>query len=142
MPMYEFECLTCGECGHFIGSYENRSLFGCPSCADAQRMHWPIRGATLIGPTDTKPIRVPGTNREFTSNQELNKWAADKGYGVYSADDRTWNDGIDKIRNRAEDRAVSMGFRDRQHRMEHARNEKAKRSGKKDSKIYSLPKST
>ena len=103
-------------------------------------MHWPIRGATLIGPTDTKPMRVPGSNREFTSSREMNKWAADKGYGVYSADDRTWNDGIDKVRNRAEDRAVSMGFRDRQHRMEHARNEKAKRSGTKDSKIYSMPK--
>ena len=49
MPMYEFECLACGECGHFIGSYEDRAKFGCPGCAEEQRMQPKLENGISTG---------------------------------------------------------------------------------------------
>jgi hypothetical protein len=114
MPLYDVRC-TRG-CGYFNDVFcllADVDQMICPECsAPVVRLISPVR---TIGPTFSNPMTVNQIGRTFTSKSDWDAYQRDNpGTEVLSANSKAWQDHVDAVRNKADRKAKTLGYRDRQ----------------------------
>lgn len=135
MPLYDFECPSCSaEYEVLFRRPEQRADYVCEECGS--KGVFPATAATLIGPTDTNPLRAGG--QVFTSQAQVRAWSKKTGNVIHSAGDSSFKNMVDRAENRANANAKKQGFRDRRDRLEHNTEQQKINTGKYSRKrIYS-----
>ena len=128
MPVYDFKCL--GDCGFFhdiIVSLKEKESIICPSCEGPLRTV--ISAVPTIGPMPSKPLVVKQVGKSFDSLGAWNKYQRENpDVEILSAQSDKWRKHTDTVREKAEARAKSHGFRDFEDCQAQRKKRKAKRA--------------
>lgn len=135
MPLYDYRCNECSQVYvDEVIPLAEQHLTRCRACGGgvAFRLNAPV----IVGPTDTNPLVVESAGVSFTSKAQVKAYQdANPGFQVMSADSPDFKRHHQRVREKAEKRARERGFRDFNHQKTHARDDKAKREGRADTKI-------
>ena len=136
MPYYDFKCPK--GCGYYPDVYVPLKEHGtttCPSCSAV--LETVISEVALIGPMPSKPLVVSHIGKTFESNSEFNEYQRkNPGWDILSPDSNAWKDHRDAAQEKAERTAKRQGYNDLEHKRSVRKEEKAKKAGKVDKKIY------
>ena len=135
MPLYDYRCNHCSRVYvDEVIPLARQHLTTCRACGGdvTFRLNAPV----IVGPTDTNPLVVESAGVSFTSKSEIRRYQeANPGFQVMSADSPDFKRHHQRVREKAESKAKSRGFRDFHHQKTSARDEKARREGRSDAKI-------
>jgi len=114
MPLYDVRC-TQG-CGYFNDVFcllADAEKMICPECnKPVVRLVRPVR---TVGPTFSNPLRINQIGRSFTSKSEWDQYQRDNpDVEILSPSSKGWQDHVDAVKNKADRKARSMGYHDRQ----------------------------
>ncbi len=114
MPLYDVRC-TRG-CGYFNDVFcllADVEQMICTECsAPVVRLISPVR---TIGPTFSNPMVVEQIGKSFDSKREWDKYQqANPDTQVISANSKAWRDHVDVVKNKADKKARTMGYHDRE----------------------------
>lgn len=114
MPLYDVRCTQgCGYFNDVFSLLADLEKLVCPECSyPVVRLISPVR---TIGPTFSNPFKVDQIGRTFNSKSDWDSYQRDNpGTQVLSADSKAWRDHVDLVKNKADKKARTMGYHDRE----------------------------
>lgn len=129
MPLYEGECLECGNMFEEflrLSEYESQGLI-CPICDKSARTV--ISAVPTVGPMPSKPLNIKQIGQSFTSNGEMRRYF-EKHPDRVLADpgSNTWKNHVDYARGKADTVAKKHGYRDFADRRSSVKKEKVRKA--------------
>lgn len=125
MPSYTGRCTECGEFEEIMRATEYLKAGGltCPYCK--QNAPTVIRKApAFIGPRGSSSLQVDQIGQTFSSPAEQRAYfARRKDRRLVSANDSSFQEHRDQVRNQVDATAKRQGFRDHEDRKKHQRKE-------------------
>ncbi len=114
----EFIC----ECGTVEERWISSSEVGSQQCECGQPMRKMMGTVRLVGPTDTKPVKING--KTLTSQGQISQWEnANPGKSVLTRSDSVVRDIVHEGRQFVEERAHSYGYKSEKHRQAEVKKE-------------------
>ena len=114
----EFVC----ECGASDERWVSSSEIGSQVCGCGGPMVKVLGRARLVGPTDTRPMKING--KTLTSQGQVSSWEnANPGKAVLTRSDSVVRDVVHEGRQFVEQRAQSYGYRSEKHRQAEVKRE-------------------
>lgn len=113
MPTYDLTCEPCGVVHEdVVCSIDERNSQPCSFCGGLMTTIMLI-APSVVGPMPSKPLRVSGLDREFTSKKEADDYfKANPSTKVVSKNDSSWKDLKVRARERADKMVQKAGFND------------------------------
>tara|TARA_R110002020_G_scaffold25403_1_gene82777 strand:+ start:128 stop:544 length:417 start_codon:yes stop_codon:yes gene_type:complete len=136
MPVYDFKCPQ--GCGYFDDIFVLLADHGTTTCPECGVLMDTVIGMVpIIGPMPSNPLVMKQLGRKFESGSEWRQYQRENpDCEMVSSDSSTWREHIDSVRHKAESRAKREGYRDFEDKKRKRKEEKVKRSGKLDNKIF------
>lgn len=127
MPLYDYACDACGhrdlDVSLTLAEHESGHR-----CMCGLYMHTIISPTAIVGPTDTRPMRIGGAGLEFTTKRELDSYLdKNPGHHPVSNTDSWMQRHRDGVRERVDTLAKNQGYRDWEHRQDSLRRENKKK---------------
>lgn len=113
---------VCGSCAAMEERWVSASEIGSQRCACGGVMVKVMGAVRLIGPTDTRPVKING--KTLTSQGQISRWENDNpGKAVLTRSDSVVRDVVHEGRQFVEQRAQSYGYRSEKHRQAEVKKE-------------------